>query len=71
MAISESTTSLPGQDTASPRRQHGGRKRKLTRAQEDLVVRQLTDLTTNVTELAEALGVHRSTIYRTSTRRRP
>ena len=69
MAPYESTTTLPRQDTASPRRQHGGRKRKLTRAQEDLVLRQLTDLTTNVTELAEALGVNRSTIYRTRLRR--
>ena len=69
MASHQSTISPSASTVAQLPRRHGGRKPKLTPAQQDLVVRQLSDPTTNVTQLAEALGVHRSTIYRTNMRR--
>lgn len=62
MAATQSTI-IPEAATR-PKRSNGRRPSKLSAAQQAFVLKQLQDITTNVTELATILGVHRSTLYR-------
>lgn len=53
-----------GLDAARARGRKGGRKSALTQSQVRTAQKMLRDPETTVTEVAEALGVSRSTIYR-------
>ena len=57
-----------GLAAARARGRRGGRKVKLTRPQQQLMMRELANPATHVGQLAELLGVDRSTLYRTKRR---
>ncbi len=55
---------MAGLDAARARGRKGGGKRKLTDKQVALAKRMLADPTVRVQDVAETMGVHRSTLYR-------